>query len=199
VAVSAYFNKRFPLAVEMLSKKINAGIATTNDFMYLGKTYYQMKDYTRADSVFTAITVKEPDYVQAYLWIANTYASLDPETKEGLAKPKYEKVIEKALVDTVKYKQELFESYSYMGSFYLFSPKPDYEKSEYFYNKIITLDPVNKKWQVKGYKSLGIIYTKRKEYNKAIGFYKKALGIEPNDADSQKAIEGLNKAIAAQK
>jgi len=199
MAVNGYFMKRFPIAVEMLQKKINRGSATINDYMYLGKTYYQTGQYGKADTVFTMITQKEPDYLQAYVWIANTYASLDPDSKEGLAKPKYEMVIQKALADTVKNSKELFDAYSYMGSYYLFSPKPDYELSGNFYQKIISLDPANKKWQIKAYKSLGILYTKRKEYPKAIDYYKKALALDPSDAESTKVIEGLNKAIEAQK
>jgi tetratricopeptide (TPR) repeat protein len=199
IVVSAYFNKRFPIAVEMINKKIEAGVAETDDYMYLGKTYYQMGNFTKADSVFSAITVKEPQNVQAYLWIANTYASLDPDSKEGLAQPKYQKVIEVASTDTVKFKQELFESYSYMGSYYLLSQRPDYEKAEYYYQKIIDLDPANKKWQTKGYLSIGVIYTKRKEYNTALSYYKKAQLLNPNDTDIQKTIDGINKAIASQK
>jgi tetratricopeptide (TPR) repeat protein len=199
VAVSAYFNKRFPLAIEMINKKIETGSANANDYMYLGKTYYQMGNFPKADSVFTSITIKEPDNIQAYLWIANTYASLDPDSKEGLALPKYQTVIEKGIVDTIKYKQELFEAYTYMGSYYLFAAKPDLDKSELFFQKIVAIDPANKKWQIKGYKSLGIVSTKRKDYPQAITYYKRVLAIDPGDVDSQTAIDGLKKAIAAQK
>jgi tetratricopeptide (TPR) repeat protein len=199
IAVNGYFMKRFPLAIEMLQKKIALGNATTNDYMYLGKTYYQLGQYGKADTVFTMVTQKDPDYLQAYVWIANTYASLDPESKEGLALPKYEMVIKKAIADTVKNSKELFDAYSYMASYYLFSSKPDFDVSEYNCLKIINLDPANKKWQIKGYKFLGIIYTKRKDYPQAIVYYKKALALDPADAESIKVIEGLNKAIDAQK
>lgn len=212
IAINAYFSRRFPLASEMLNKKIENGKASTTDYMYLGKTYYQMaqaeksdtltasqiEQYKNAESVFTKITEMEPDNMQAYLWIANTYASMDPETKEGLARPKYETVIEKAMADTVKYAKELYESYSYMGSLYLFSPKPDYNKAEVFYNKLINLDPKNNLWKIKGYSSLGIIDTKRKRYADAIGRYKKVLELDPKNDNSQKAIDGLQKAIKAQ-
>lgn len=199
LATAAYYNNVYPVAVDMLKKKIENGDATTNDVMFLGKTYYKMKEYGKADTVFTGITVKEPDYLPAYVWIANTYASLDPESKEGLAFPKYEKVIEKASVDTVKNAGELFDSYTYMSSYYLFSPKPDLDKAEEFCNKMISLDPKNKKWQIRAYKSLAIIYTKRKNYSEAINKYKMVLELDPNDPDSPKAIEGLKKAIEAAK
>jgi tetratricopeptide (TPR) repeat protein len=199
LAVNGYFLNRFPIAIEMLKKKIYNGVASTNDYMYLGRTYYKMGDYGKADTVFTTVTQKDPDYLQAYVWIANSYASLDPESKEGLAKPKYEMVIQKALADTVKNSKELFDAYSYMGSYYLFTAKPDYDQSESYYQKIINLDPTNKKWQSKAYKSMGIIYTRRKDYAKAIAQYKKALVLDPSDTDSVKAIEGLTKAVDAQK
>jgi tetratricopeptide (TPR) repeat protein len=199
LAVNGYFLRRFPIAIEMLQKKISLGNATTKDYMYLGKTYYQLGQYGKADTVFTMVTQKDPDFLDAYVWIANTYANLDPESKEGLAKPKYEMVIQKALADTVKNSKELYDAYSYMVSYYLFSPKPDYDMSEKYCDKVISLDPNNKKKQIMAYKSLGIIYTKRKEYPKAIGFYKKAQALDPADVESTKVIEGLNKAIEAQK
>jgi len=199
LATTAYYNKNFTLAVEALEKKIELGQANTNDYMYLGKTYYQMGEFNKADEVFTMITKKEPDYIQAYVWIANTYASMDPESKEGLAEPKYETVIQKALTDTVKNKGELYDAYSYMGSYYLFSPKADFDKSEIYCQKIINLDPKNKKMLIKSYKTMGIIYTKKKDYPRAVTFYKKALALDPSDTDTSKTIEGLNKTIAAQK
>ena len=54
------------------------------------------------DSVFSAVIIKSPNYISAYLWIANTYSKMDPDTKLGLAKPKFEKVLEVAKTDSVK-------------------------------------------------------------------------------------------------
>jgi tetratricopeptide (TPR) repeat protein len=80
----------------------------------------------------------------------------------------------------------------------LFATKPDYDKAEPFYNKMIALDPKNIQWKIKGYSSLGIIYTKRKKYQIAVNQYKKVLEVDPKNENAQKAIDGLNKAIKAQ-
>lgn len=199
LGTAAYYNNHYNVAVEMLNEKIASGSAVTNDYMQLGKTYYKMKAYGKADTVFTTITQKEPENLQAYVWIANTYASMDPDSKEGLAFPKYEKVVQVGMADSVKYVNEISDAYSYMGSFYLFAQKADLDKAEYYYRKMMALDPNNKKLQIKGYKTLGIIYTKRKNYSEAIANYNKVVALDPNDVDAPKAIEGLKKAIEAAK
>jgi tetratricopeptide (TPR) repeat protein len=195
---SAYNFKRFELAAKMINVKIDLGVAATNDYMTLGKVYYQTGQFEKADMAFTAITNKEPNNLQAYVWIANTYASMDPDSKEGLAKPKYEMVIKKARVDSVANGKELFDAYSYMGAYYFFT-KPDYNKSEDYFRMIVNLDQKNKKWQIKGYKSLALVETKKQDYPGAIEYYRKVLAIDPSDVDAKKAIEDLTKVIEAQK
>jgi tetratricopeptide (TPR) repeat protein len=178
--------------------------------MNLGKTYYQMAQaekndtaiqnelYRKAENVFVRTTEIETDNVQAYLWRANTAFSLDPESKLESTREKYFKVIEVGLTDTVKHAKELFDAYSYMGSSYLFADKPDYNKAEEFFSKIITIDPKNKQWVLRGYSSLGIIHTKKKNYPLAIEYYKKALELDPKNDSYQKTIDGINKAIKDQ-
>jgi len=99
----------------MLNTKIASGQATTNDYMFLGRVYYKNKQFGKADTAFTAVTVREPDNLQAYVWIANTYSSMDPDSKLGLAEPKFRTVIKMARVDSVAHSKELHDAYSYMG------------------------------------------------------------------------------------
>ncbi len=86
---------------------------------------------------------------------------MDPNSTEGKAKPIYETIIQKGLTDTVKYINDLFTAYSYMGSYYLYSPKPDLNNAEIYYKRIINLDLKNIAWQIKGLTSLAVIETKR--------------------------------------
>jgi tetratricopeptide (TPR) repeat protein len=194
----AYSNDRFDLAAKMLNTKIKSGQATTNDQMFLGKVYYKTKLFGKADTAFTAVTVKEPNNLQAYVWIANTYASMDPDSKEGLAEPKYRMVIKMARTDSVTNSKELFDAYSYMGSYYFLS-KYDPNKAESYFWAMVKLDPKNKKWQARGYKSLALLETKKQVYPQAIEFYKKAQAIDPSDADIETAIRDLQKIIEAQR
>jgi tetratricopeptide (TPR) repeat protein len=191
IASSAYYAKRYDVSASMYSKKAALGKASISDYMTWGKAYYQAKQYGKADTVFTKVSQLEPDNMQAYVWIANTYASMDPDSKAGLAKPKYDVVLQKAYQDTSKYIKEIFDAYSYFGSYYLFS-KPDYDRAINYYQKIIDLDPKNAKWQLKGYQSLAIIYTRMKAYPQAKAAYQKVLSLDPNNKDAQAAIKNIN-------
>ena len=208
IASNAYFAKRFKISVDFYNKKIIDCKNSTNDYMYLGKAYYQLAasekadsikkeaDYHNAENTFTKVTSNEPDNLQAYLWIANTNASLDPESKKGIAKPKYEMVIQKAITDTVKNVKELFESYSFMASCY-FGNK-DYNNAITFAQKIVSLDPKNTGAQIKGNTFLALSYQFKKDYPRALTYYKKVSALNPKDEAVQKTIKALQKNIAAQ-
>ncbi len=195
---NAYSTDRLEVASKMLNAKIETGKASTNDQMFLGKVYYKAKQFGKADTAFTAVTQKEPNNLQAYVWIANTYASMDPDSKEGLAEPKYRKVIDMARTDSVNNSKELFDAYSYMGSYYFLS-KYDPNRAESYFWAIIKLDPKNKKWQAKGYKSLALVETKKTNYPQAIEYYRKAQAVDPSDTDIEKAIRDLQDIINAQR
>ncbi len=195
---NAYSNDRYELAAKMLNTKIDAGQASTNDLMYLGKVYYKAKLFGKADTAFTAVTVKEPNNLQAYVWIANTYASMDPDSKEGLAEPKYRSVIKLARMDSVANSKELFDAYSYMGSYYFLSAHDNARAENYFWS-IVKLDKQNKNWQIRGYKSLALVETKKTNYPGAIEYYRKALALAPSDNDIETAIRDLQRIIEAQR
>jgi tetratricopeptide (TPR) repeat protein len=209
IAYNAYYNKLFPLAIRMLQKKIELGQGQSSDYMLMGKAYYQLAqsasdtavqnvNYRAALAVFSQLTRNEPDNVQAYLWIANTSYSLDPEGKQGLALPQYLKVIEVASNDTVKNAAELYEAYRFMGSYYFYSAKPDYDKAEQYFSKLIYLDPKKDQWKIMGYSSLAVLYTKKKDYSKALDMYNKILALDPGNTDVKKTIDALKKSMKAQ-
>jgi tetratricopeptide (TPR) repeat protein len=194
---NSYSNDRYELAAKMLNVKIDAGQASTSDLMFLGKVYYKAKQFGKADTAFTAVTQKEPNNLQAYVWIANTYASIDPDSKGGLAEPKYKAVISMARKDSVANSKELFDAYSYMGS-YNFLSKNDYGAAESYFWAIVKLDKQNKNWQIRGFKSLALVETKKQNYPGAIEYYRKALALNPSDNDIETAIRDLQKIIEAQ-
>ena len=89
-----YYNfKRFNGAAKSWTKLIDPAKDNTEDIMRIGRAYYNAENYKTADSVFTAIAKNYPDYVPAYFWIASTYSKMDPDSKLGLAKPKFEKLL----------------------------------------------------------------------------------------------------------
>lgn len=195
---NSYYNKRYDKAVILINNKIATGTADVNDYMMLGKSYYQIKEYGKADSVFTQVSVNDPSYIDSYVWMANTAASLDPDSKMGLAKPKYEMVIKVALADTVKNKNEMLNAYSYLASYYL-KVKKDNAQTKNYAQKILNLDPSNKEFITRGYSFLSAIYIADKDYNKVKQVYTKLLEVEPNNVDYKKMIDWANAGIESLK
>lgn len=115
----------------------------SQDYYNWGKATYFNKEYAKSDSAFAKVISLQPDMPVGYLWQGRSRASLDPETTKGLAKGSYEKVIEKAISDPVKYKNELIEAYSYFG--YYFYVKKDASSSISYWQKVKDLDPTNQK------------------------------------------------------
>ena len=101
--------------------------------------------YTKADSIYAEMADKMPSVADfATLQRAHIGYALDPETKDGLAKPHYEKLIELILAKPTKEEtdnERLIESYRYMG--YYFMLKEDKANSIMYWNKILEIDPDN--------------------------------------------------------
>jgi tetratricopeptide (TPR) repeat protein len=196
IALNAYVSKKYDITIEMLNIKVNNKTADTKDFMTLGKAYYQAQQYNQAIAVFDKVLSLESGNMQAYTWKASTLIAMDPESKEGLAKPVYETMIQKALADPVKYKNDLFTAYSYLASYYLYSAKPpEYANAENYYRKIIDLDANNNSWIIKGYTSLGTIYLEKKEYAKSREFYRNVLKYDAKNANALARIDWLNRKL----
>jgi tetratricopeptide (TPR) repeat protein len=123
------------------------------EYMQIGRAYYNGEKYKSADSVFSAVLKKTPEYLPAYVYIARTYSKMDPETKLGLAKPKFEKLLSVAGKDSVKNETEMMEALTYLG--YVNMQNGNYSRAKEYYNRMINLNPQNKEIQVKGYNGLG--------------------------------------------
>ena len=101
--------------------------------------------YAKADSIYGEMATNMPSVADyATLQRAHIGYALDPETKTGLAKPHYEKLIE--LINAKPTKDEtdnerLIESYRYMGYYFLL--KKDKANSVMYWNKILEIDPEN--------------------------------------------------------
>ena len=74
-----------------------------------------------------------------YLWEARAKSNLDPESENGLAKPYYEKLIEKATANPEKNKNDLVEAYSYLGYYHFLKQENQLSKS--YWQKVIALSP----------------------------------------------------------
>lgn len=160
------------------------------DYMQVGRAFYNGEKFQSADSVFNLVAKSAPDYVPAYLWIARTYSKLDPDTKLGLAKPKFEKVVEVSAKDSVKYVSELAEAMGFLGYYYM--TQESYNTSKAYYERLTNVAPNNKEYQIRGYNGLGLIELRlagaektnegRLPYiAKSAEAYNKILALDPNN------------------
>lgn len=193
LAMDYYYARRYEEAITMFKLKAEKGLTSKNDAMQIGKAYYSMNDLERADSTFKAVISAEPENLQAHLYLARTASKVDSTSENGLAEPEFIRVIELSKSDSVKYKAELFEAFSYMG-YYLMQTKK-YDESKAWYNRLINLDPKNKEWQIKGLSSLALISYKEKNYPEARSLYQKMLVLDPGNTKFKEAIVNLDKVI----
>jgi tetratricopeptide (TPR) repeat protein len=190
-----YYNlRRYEGAAKTWALMIDPNNEKIEDYMQVGKAYYNGEKYQTADSLFNIVIKKSPSYVPAYLWTARTYSKMDPDTKLGLAKPKFEKLLEVALADSTKNSSEMMESFGYLSYYYM--TNDNYNKSKEFYTRMLTLNPNSKENKIRGYNGIGLLEIKmagsektneeRLPYlSKASEAYDKILAIDPNNATAK--------------
>lgn len=141
IAVIYLKAKKHQEAGDTYKKRIQFTNGSATDYYKMGRAYYDAKNWVEADSAFSKVSQKSPDFEPAYLFRARVYSNYDPETETGVAKPFYEKLIEKASSDSVKYQKDILEGYNYLGYYYFKNQK--YCESMLYWDKILILDPLN--------------------------------------------------------
>jgi tetratricopeptide (TPR) repeat protein len=148
--------KKYDKARDLYEQKINLGKGVPMDYYNLGKVYYTLQDYVKADTNLALFNVMQPDYIPGFAWRARTKSNLDVKDTKGFnttgyAVPVYEGLIEKTQSDTVKYMKERFESFDYLA-FYHYSQysrdqklKDEAEKALYFYVRMSAVNPNDEK------------------------------------------------------
>jgi tetratricopeptide (TPR) repeat protein len=198
IANNYYIYKRYEGAAKTWAKMIDLGKNEVTDYMQIGRAYYSGENYKTADSVFSLIINKSPNYLPAYLFTARTYFKLDPDYKLGLAKPKFEKLIEVAKADSVKNNSEMMEAFGYLS--YYNMTNDNYSRAKDYYLRMINLDANNKDNKIRGYNGLGSL-----DYNmagkektiegrlpylaKAQDSYSKTLTLDPNNSSAKNMLK----------
>lgn len=182
-----YTYKFYNEAADTWTRLISKGKDSEDNFLKIGKAYYQGKDYDKAETLFDQMITKYPDNVAAYSWAANNAAAKDPDSKTGIAKERFIALIGKAASDSVKYAPEIFDALRFLGYNALQADKNELAKS--YYNRMLNLDPNNKDFQVKAYNSLSTMYISMGDYGKASECNNKILAIDPNNASAKSNIQ----------
>jgi tetratricopeptide (TPR) repeat protein len=201
LATNYYNFRHYNQAAETWARLINPASARPEEYMQIGRAYYNGEKFKTADSVFTIVIKKWPDHIPAYLWIARTYSKMDPDTKLGLAKPKFEKLLNVTKSDSLKNEAEILEACRYLGYYHMMNN--NYNQSKEYYNRVINLNPNNKEGVISGYNGLGqleyIMATNEKTNEgrlpwlaRSADAYNKILAIDPNNALAKSQVNYIH-------
>jgi tetratricopeptide (TPR) repeat protein len=153
-AISSFIKvKDYNKAAQIVIKKTMMKKDVGNDYYTLGKLYYNLHEWHKADSVFSINISLNPENIKGYLWKAYSLVNQDPDTKEGLAKPAFEMLVEKAKSDSLKNRNELKVAYSYLAYYYLLQYIKTKERSngvisKEYCEKILAIDPADEKAKI---------------------------------------------------
>ena len=182
-----YSNRFFSEAADSWKRLIAKGKDSEDNYLKIGRAYYQGKDFDKAEGLFDQMISKYPDNISAYSWAANNAAAKDPDSKTGIAKDKFVALIAKAASDSVKYSNEIFDALRFLGYNALQSDKNDQAKA--YYTRMVNLDPNNKDFQIKAYSSMNTMYLSMGDYGKAVECNNKILALDPNNANAKSNIQ----------
>ena len=146
--------KNQPLTEELMKneniiKEVLASNASLNEDSLRISIEYFAKNYAlyilyKADTVFNTLIERIPESYTGYRYKALTLHAINGETKDGLAKPYYEKVIEIITSGeeiTSFQNRILLEAYNYLGYYYyVIKDKPN---AIIYWNKVLEIDPEN--------------------------------------------------------
>lgn len=178
-----YQHRHYSDAAGTWKRLINKGKNSEENYLQIGKSYYQGKDYDKAEEVFNEMNTKFPNYIPAYLWNANNSVAKDPDSKLGLARDKFITLIAQASKDSVKYSNEIFDALRYLG--YNSLQSNNYDKAKAYYTRMLNLDPNNKEFTIKALGSMNTMYMTMGDYAKAIECNNKILALDPNNAQAK--------------
>ncbi|QEC56547.1 tetratricopeptide repeat protein [Flavisolibacter ginsenosidimutans] len=90
----------------MLTSAHLRGQATPAELFYIGTLFYYTKNFQTSDSVLTAYITAAPDSLQGYYWRGLTRLGIDTASTQGLAVPDFEKTVQLAEADKVRFKPQ---------------------------------------------------------------------------------------------
>jgi tetratricopeptide (TPR) repeat protein len=126
-----------------LNKKSLGKDLSSTEYMNLGNSYKNIKDYKNADSAYIKVIEKSPSFANAYLNRAIVNLAMDTATPpQYLAKPHFEIYLTKVDMADPKAKNGLMNALEYLGSEAWKNTK-DFTKAKEYYTKLQTLDPEN--------------------------------------------------------
>ena len=112
----------------------------------VGLPYYQGGAYAKADSAFSAYATALPDSIYGHYWSALARAQIDTSLEQGLAVPAFEKALQIAETDKVRFKSQGVQSAGYLAGYYN-NIKKDKDTAIVYLQKGLEFDPNNTTFQ----------------------------------------------------
>ena len=115
---------------------------STGELFRIGLPYYLGGNYKKADSLFLAYATALPDSIYGYYWSALARMQMDPTLEQGLAVAGFEKALQIADSDKVRYKSQALQAATTLAAYY-YNVKSDKNTALQYANKGLEFDPGN--------------------------------------------------------
>ena len=186
--IQYYQRKEYRNAIDKLQ---NANLNDKDVLFYLGRSFYELKQYTKAAELYQKAAEKGHTWAMhnlALLYHNGYYGrSSDGKPNYEAAAELYQKAIQKGDADSM-YNLALLYKNGYYGR--SSDGKPNYEKAEECFRQAIKFNA-----KALGYAGLGLVYEEKKDFSKAVDNYQKALKEKDCPAWPKKHLEKLLKKI----
>ncbi|MEY4703593.1 MAG: hypothetical protein RIR96_1490 [Bacteroidota bacterium] len=142
-AVAQIFETRksFLEAADFYSKIISVKKTPSKyDLDICALNYYKAGAFQQSIDVFKLSSEKFPNDPFVYNFIGKASSAIDTTMQLGMANEAFEKTIQFAITDSIKYKPQLLTAYRYFVAYY-FNIKKDKETTLMYIEKILALEP----------------------------------------------------------
>lgn len=136
--------KNISYASTWYEKVISIKAKPTNlDYYNAGKSYYDLQNFVKSDSLFSIYKTNFPKEIVGYLWSFRSKSVIDTAMTEAIAVPAAIELVQVAeTLDKTKFKGQIIEASQYLVSYYN-DVKKDYVLALEWVEKIIAVDPTN--------------------------------------------------------
>ena len=128
--------------LRLMSYNLRGDKANKAELFQIGLPYYLGGNYPKADSVFKAYATAFPDSIYGYYWSALALSRIDTTMEQGLAIPQFQKSLEIASTDKVRYKSQGLQAASTLAAYYN-NVKSDKANAIVYLQKGLEFDPGN--------------------------------------------------------
>lgn len=136
--------KLYGLEAELMQRTfaVRGTPANAAEQFYVGTLFYYGENFPKSDTILTAYIAANPDSVQGYYWRGLSRSRIDTAMTEGLAVADFEKTIQLAEADKVRFKNQAVQAAQVLTIYY-YNNKKDKAAASAMAKKGLEFDPTN--------------------------------------------------------